>query len=554
MAAIASEFKRTLLGARVDKIYQPSKLEIIMTMRQPGHNITVIASSQPEAARVHITRGERENPLVPPAFCMLLRKYLAGSRVMQVAQLGLDRVLKITFVRSREETPKTLVIEVMGRHSNMALVDEGPGMILDSMKHIGSDVSRVRQMGPGIQYIPPPAQDKLNLLLLSNEDLDRVLREFQQASPTASCSKFLMSSFSGLGRDSAAKVLSDAGIIGNDPCVTLKGVNAERLLNTLLELAEDIRKERFLPCPSQLLDSVYSREQDQMTISNLRTRLLAVVDGNIARCGRKLKAQEDATAQAKKDLECRKIGELITVNAPGITPGQETVRLVDYYDPLEGHVEVRLDPRLSPYENAQRYFARYTRAKRTLESVRGQIEATQRELDYLDQVAMTLHHVDTLGDMESIHAELIEQGYLEETPRKRARSARAESSREVSFLSFTIEGYEVIVGRNNKENDYLTMKVANADDIWMHARGISGSHVIVRAGSARDPIPEKVIAAAAEIASYYSKGRQDSKVPVDYTLRRHVRKPKGARPGMVIYSHERTITVNPRSPASKIMQ
>ncbi|MFY9155300.1 MAG: NFACT family protein, partial [Bacillota bacterium] len=218
MAAIASEFRRTLIGARVDKIYQPSRLELVMTMRQPGRSITIIASAQPTAARVHITETVRENPPVPPAFCMLLRKHLIGSRVREIEQLGLDRVLKITFMRSSEDVPKTLVIEVMGRHSNIALIDGDTNMILDSIKHIGADLSRVRQMGPGIQYVNPPAQDKLNILLCSEEDLDDVLGKAQENTPSMSLGRVLVSSLAGFGLGSADRVLREAGIEPAKPC------------------------------------------------------------------------------------------------------------------------------------------------------------------------------------------------------------------------------------------------------------------------------------------------------------------------------------------------
>lgn len=554
MAAIASEFRHRLIGARVDKIYQPSKLELIIIMRQPGQNITVFASSQPEVARVHITQIERKNPPVPPAFCMLLRKYLVSSKVTQVTQLGLDRVLEIRFLRSREETPKNLVIEVMGRHSNIALVDEGSNTILDSIKHVGSDVSRIRHMGPGIQWSPPPAQDKLNLLFVTKEELNEILHKFRETSPDSSCSKFLVSSFSGFGRDSAAKILSEAGITGDESCGGLSQDKVTRLGDALLALADSIRDERFLPHASQLLDAAYSVKEDQRAVSDLSAKLLNIVNANMARCERKLKAQNDEISQAKKDLGYRKLGDLITVNAPTISPGQDRASLVDYFDSSGGCIEVQLDPRLSPYENAQNCFARYTRAKRALESVAEQIEATERELDYLEQVAMTLQQVDTLGGTEAIRAELIEQGYLKEAHSKKAKRERKKTPSEVASVSFSIQGYEILVGRNNKENDRLTMKVANADDVWMHARGIPGAHVIIKMGSAKDCLPEGVLMAAAEIAAHYSNGRGGSKVAVDYTYKRHVRKPKAALPGMVIYDHEKTIMVRPVLPDSDIMQ
>ncbi len=554
MAAVASEFRQTLPGARVDKIYQPSGLEIVMTMRQPGKNIMVLASSESEAARVHITQTERENPYVPPPFCMLLRKYLIGSRVRQVEQVGLDRILRITFSRSKEETLKTLIIEVMGRHSNIALIDNGSNMILDSIKHIGSDVSRVRQMGPGIQYTPPPAQDKLNILLVSKDDLDEALCEFQENMPSASCSRFIVSRLEGFGSESAARVLREAGLVPDEPCSGLNRARAGKLRDSLMRLADSIRDESFLPYPSRLLDSACSLREDEDALSDQKADLLNVVDSNIARCKRKWKAQNDEISQANKDLECRKIGELILANVPRISADASCARLPDYFDPEGKDIEVQLDPRLSPYENAEQAFETYRRAKRVLENASKQIEMTQAELDYLEQVSTTIKQADRLREMEAIRLELIEQGYLEEAPRKKVRQKKQKTSNEAALLSFTVEGYTIIVGRNNKENDLITMKMAATDDVWMHARGIPGAHVIVRTGSGKGEIPEEALIAAAGIAAYFSKGRTSEKVAVDYTSRRHVRKPKGARPGMVIYDHEKTIMAEPYLPASCIMQ
>jgi predicted ribosome quality control (RQC) complex YloA/Tae2 family protein len=554
MAAVATEFRQNLIGARVDKIYQPSGLEIIMTVRQPGKNITVLASSEPEAARVHITQAERRNPSHPPPFCMLLRKYLMSSRVQEVAQVDLDRILKVTFLRSREETPKTLVIEVMGRHSNIALVDESSNMILDSIKHIGVDVSRVRQMGPGIQYMEPPAQDKLNILFVSKEDLDDVLCAFQENMPSVSLSRFLVSSLAGFGRESAARVLREAGLVPDKPCSGLNRDSAAKLWDVLMRLADSISNESFLPCPSQLLDSAYSLKEDEDALSSQKVELLNVVDSNIARCKRKWKAQDDEVSQANKDLECRKLGEVILANVPQISAGMSCAKLTDYFDPQGEDIEVPLDPRLSASENAQRYFTRYARAKRVLESAAWQMKMTQAELEYLEQVSITIQQADRQRELGAIRVELMEQGYLQEVVENRAKQKKPKTSSEVALLSFTVHGYTVIAGRNNKENDLITMKIARPDDVWMHACGIPGAHVVLRTGQVKGEVSEGALLAAAGIAAYFSKGRTDSKVAVDYTRRKHVKKPKGTRPGMVTYDHQRTIMASPSLPASDITQ
>ena len=549
MAAIASEFRRTLIGARVDKIYQPSRLELVMTMRQPGRSITIIASAQPTAARVHITETVRENPPVPPAFCMLLRKYLIGSRVREIEQLGLDRVLKITFMRSSEDVPKTLVIEVMGRHSNIALIDGDTNMILDSIKHIGADLSRVRQMGPGIQYVNPPAQDKLNILLCSEEDLDDVLGKAQENTPSMSLGRVLVSSLAGFGLGSADRVLREAGIEPAKPCRDLDAEDRRRLIDALMSLADSIRDETFLPCPSKSLDSMYSIKLGEEKFSRLKEELLAVVEANLEKCNRKLDDEDSEISKATRDLDCRKLGELILANLPSIDAGTDFAILTDYYDPDGEEIRISLDPMLSASENAQRYFKRYAKAKRVLETVVRRKEETRSELAYLEQVYTTILHADTEKDLDAIRTELVEEGYLK-AAKERGRKKKKEAKDEPRLLSYAVHGYTVVVGRNNKENDFVTMKLAGPDDIWMHARGIPGAHVLVRTGRRKGEVPEEVLVTAAGIAAYYSKGRTDSGVPVDYTLRKHVRKPKGARPGMVVYSHETTIIASPRLPVS----
>lgn len=613
MAAAAAELHKLLEGARVDSVYQPGKLDVLIVARQPGRSIPIIASAEASCARVHVSFAERENPPAPPAFCMLLRKHLVGARIARVAQRGLDRVLEIGFVGPYDDPPKTLVIEIMGRHSNIILVDDGSGLVLDSIKHIGPTLSRVRTVRPGSPYVPPPSQEKLNPLLVSAGEFTEALTRFADDFPELSCEEFLSRAFTGVGRDSATVIASRASLAGpggpRGPRLAHLDPNAAgRLWAELSDAMACVRDGRFAPCagvdgetgevtwisvigppawspalrpasepqprPGQhtkqglvpvsasgssgeavlafptvgaLLDYAFTPRERAVTLAAASSEISRVVATAIERLRRKLAAQEEEIAEAEKADELRRAGELISANAPMIERGQSLAQVVDYFDPKLRKVEVELDPRLSPHENAQEYFRRYSRAKRRLAAAREQAESTRAELEYLEQVATTIEQAESLEAIEEIRRELADQGYLARPRRERPRAQKGGAPS--GPLSFAVDGHEVLVGRNNTENDVLTLKMARPDDIWLHARGIPGAHVIIRVGpKGPQGVSDEALLRAAEIAAYYSKARSASKAAVDYTLRRHVRKPRGARPGMVIYDHERTIMAAPRPP------
>ncbi|MEW6301084.1 MAG: NFACT RNA binding domain-containing protein [Thermodesulfobacteriota bacterium] len=613
MAAAAAELHKLLEGARVDSVYQPGKLDVLIVARQPGRGIPIIASAEASCARVHVSFAERENPPAPPAFCMLLRKHLVGARIARVAQRGLDRVLEIGFVGPYDDPPKTLVIEIMGRHSNIILVDDGSGLVLDSIKHIGPTLSRVRTVRPGSPYVPPPSQEKLNPLLVSAGEFTEALTRFAGDFPELSCEEFLSRAFTGVGRDSATVIASRAGLAGpggpRGPRLAHLDPNAAgRLWAELSDAVACVRDGRFAPCAGvdgetgevtwisvigppawspaprpasepqprpgrhtkqglvpasasgssgeavlafptvgALLDYAFTPRERAVTLAAASSEISRVVATAIERLRRKLAAQEEEIAEAEKADEFRRAGELISANAPMIERGQSVAQVVDYFDPELRKVEVELDPRLSPHENAQEYFRRYSRAKRRLAAAREQAESTRAELEYLEQVSTTIEQAESLEAIEEIRRELADQGYHARPRRERPRAQKGGAPSKP--LSFAVDGHEVLVGRNNTENDVLTLKMARPDDIWLHARGIPGAHVVIKVGSkGPEGVSDEALLRAAEIAAYYSKARSASKAAVDYTLRRHVRKPRGARPGMVIYDHERTIMAAPRPP------
>ncbi|MCR4401764.1 MAG: NFACT family protein [Firmicutes bacterium] len=626
MAAVAAELAGSLEGARVDAVYQPGKLDVLLIARRLGKSVRVVMSAEASCARVHLTRAERENPAFPPAFCMLLRKHLVGARIARVEQRNLDRILEIGFMGPYDDPPKTLVVETMGRHSNIILVDDGSGLVLDSVKHVTPAVSRVRQVRPGVPYVPPPSQGKLDPLLVSAEEFMEELARFTRACPDLGCDEFLTRVFTGIGRDSAAVIASHAaaregegrggatrGLDGSPlECVDLD--SAKRLWEEFSRAMTRVRERDFSPCAGfaretrevawisvigppaaappdaqgqvaelrqmregrdadgsayrlrpgssqedqeeaivfpmvgALLDYAFAPREKAVTLAGASAEVSHAVATALERLRRKLAAQEAEIAQAEQADELRRAGELIAANAQLIERGRSTAQVVDYFDPELRKVEVVLDPRLSPQENAQEYFKKYSRAKRRLAAAREHLEHTRAELAYLEQVSTTIEQAESVEALEGIRRELAEQGYLASPRRERPITPKGRVAS--GPLSFSVDGHEVLVGRNNAENDALTLRLAHPEDIWLHARGVPGAHVVIRVGPLGPRgISDAVLLRAAEIAAYYSKARAASKAAVDYTLRRHVRKPRGARPGMVVYDHEKTIMAAPRPPA-----
>ncbi len=586
MAAVAAELARSLQNARVDGVYQPGKLDVVIVVRRSGQNVPVIVSAEASTARVHVSFVHRENPAAPPAFCMLLRKHLTGARIARVVQRGLDRVLEIGFSGPHDDDPpRTLVIEVMGRHSNIILVDAASGMVLDSIKHIGPALSRVRTVRPGVPYAAPPSQGKLDPLSVSEDEFREALERFapDHEASGISCVEFLNRKFQGLGRDTSMVIASRAGLAGGDqPCAGLDRDAVGRLWTEFCEAMERVREARFSPCAgvhretgevvwvsvtgppplpvepgevdvrqfptaAEVLDFAYTPRERAVSLAAASAEISRVVARTIDRLRRKLAVQEEEMAEAGHADDLRRVGELIAANAPAIRRGSARAWVVDYFDPELRKVEVDLDPRLSPRENAQHYFRRYSRAKRRLAAAREQASGTRSELEYLEQVATTIEQAESAEALDEIRRELVDQGYLARPRRERAPGPKERAPS--GPLSFTVDGHEVLVGRNNTENDLLTLRMARPDDMWLHARGVPGAHVIIRAqAKGAGEVSAEVLLRAAEIAAHYSKARGASKVAVDHTLRRHVRKARGARPGMVIYDHERTIMAAPRPP------
>ncbi|MGE6753172.1 Rqc2 family fibronectin-binding protein [Rossellomorea sp. NPDC071047] len=548
--SMTKELNENLLNGRINKIHQPYKNEIIMIIRANGKNHKVLLSAHPSYSRVQITKENYENPSVPPMFCMLLRKHLEGYIVEGIKQVELDRMIIIE-VKGRNEigdiSYKQLIIEVMGRHSNIILVDKERNMILDSIKHISPSMNTHRTVLPGHPYVLPPQQDKNNPLIATSEDVLRAL-DFN----SGKLDKQIVQAFAGISPLYAKEVVHRAGIgnqstisesflkliqyaKSNDTTPTL--ISGEKETFYWMDLEHLKGEKQSFPSLSELLDRFFyqkaARDRVKQQGNDLERFIRNERDKNVNKIEKLKKTLEDAQQADRYQL----LGELLTSNLYAVERGMTEVSVVNYYDENGESIIIPLNPQKSPSENAQNYFSRYQKAKNAVKIVHEQIEKADEEIVYLEQLLQQLESAST-KDVEEIREELEEEGYLRVRKQTKKKKAHVKPVLENYTSS---DGTQILVGKNNKQNDYLTNKVAGKEDIWLHTKDIPGSHVVIKSP---DP-SEETIKEAAKIAAYFSKARESSSVPVDFTEVKQVKKPKGAKPGFVIYEGQQTVYVTP---------
>ena len=555
---LAKELEAALAGGRVDKIQQPEKDEIHLIIRSKGSNHKLVLSANASYPRIHLTRQSKTNPLSPPVFCMVLRKHLLGSRLIFINQPGMERILEIGFDTVDElgdQSRKTLVIETMGRHSNIILMDSN-ALVLDAIKHINHSISRIREVLPGRPYSYPPSQNKINPLTVEMVDVKRIL---QSTDPENRLANLLTRSYTGISKATAEEICYRGG---EEPC---------KIAVSFMQFFQQVKDNDFQPTllmdqsgkprdifpmvytlyPPSLLKSCSSFSEalddffvmrDQMERLQQRSaQLHRIIKNNLERCYKKLALQKDELANAKSAKQYRLLGELITSNIHQIPTGAAEVTLLNYYDVNNAMITIPLDPTKTPAQNAQYYYKLYNKAQRVLKNQSRLIKETQEELDYLESISQHLSMSTHADEVSEIREELVRGGYIREQSKNRGVKKQSLLSKPHRFLSS--DGFEILVGKNNIQNDQLTLKNARSNDLWLHTKNIHGSHVIVRTEG--KPVPNTTILEAANLAAYYSKGHSSANVPVDYCLRKNVKKPGGAKPGMVIYEQHKTIYVTP---------
>lgn len=565
---VVSELSELLSGGRIEKIFQPEADEIIMNIRSKGQNFKLLLSASANNPRIHITNEARENPINPPVFCMILRKHLSGGKVIDVQFMDYERIVTLRIESMNELgdlSEKKLIIEIMGRHSNIILTNN-EDKIIDAIKHVDAEISRVREVMPARPYMLPPAQDKT-----SPDKLD--IRKFIDAAIDAagiSIEKYLLNGIKGFSPLLCAEICHRASIDGNMPANCMTDDMADGLKSVLVQLFENISRGIFSPCTiyseaeegipadfhcieithrgksrylssiSQVLDDFYSSRDKAERLRQKKADIVRALNNCIDRVNKKIAIQNETLREVGGREKLKLFGELITANIYCIPDNAEKVSLLNYYSENGDYVDVPLDKNLTPQQNAQKYFKQYAKAKSTYAYTIRQLEENIRELDYLESVSHMLENCSTLQEIDEIRQELAEQGYLS----IKKKSAQKKQDKQLKPLHFrSSDGIDIFVGRNNKQNDYLTLKLASSNNLWLHTKNFPGSHVIIKRGSQH--VPDSTLLEAAILAAYHSKAKMSSTVPVDFTEIKNVKKPAGAKPGMVIYENYKTIYVTP---------
>ncbi len=571
---VAYELNNTIVGGKIDKVHQPERDEIILQIRTSNGTHRLLLSANASHPRVHLTNISRENPMTPPMLCMLMRKHFQGNKILRITQTGFDRVLRIE-TEGRNEMGdicrRDIVVEIMGRHSNIILVDEN-NKIMDSAKHVDFTVSAVRQILPGLFYETPPEQEKLSP---DNYSLLDLMTSLDNAPEDTLLDKFLLSSFTGMSPLLAREIVYrfchntriTRGEINTAAFLTevdsfLKEICANQYAPTLV-ISQDEKKPAAFSCIkltqyeggatleesdsiSSVIDGYYEKRAQRDHMNQKMSHLYKLVQNNLERCEKKLVLHRENLEKSKNRETYKIYGDLITANLYRLSGGMKELEAENYFSENLETVKIPLKEDLSPSQNAQRYYKLYTKAKITELHAIEEIAKAEEEKSYLESVLESLEKAESPADLAEIRGELVDEGYLPKTNTKQPKTQK--KSEPMRYTSS--DGYEILVGRNNKQNDELTIRMAYSTDWWFHTKDIPGSHVIVRARG-EEEIPDNTVLEAAALAAYYSKAQNSAKVPVDYTTVKNVKKPNGAKPGMVIYDHYYTLLTDPKLPEKK---
>ena len=564
--AIRQELK-ILIGARIDKIHQPSREEVVIIFRAIGGSKRLLISVSANSARVHITNNIIDNPKSPPMFCMLLRKYLGGGKLINIRQVGLERILFFDLECTNELGDKvllTLAAEVMGKYSNIILIND-ENKVIDSIKRVGEDMSKERFILPGMAYEMPSRRERLVFLTANNEEIIDAISN----SSNIELSKALISIFEGISPILAREWASYAtkGLELNieditqeimDRLIFIIGNTKKSLLEmnnnyTVVKSKEGMLKDFSFIRINQYGTLMYTSEMDSAfetldyfyterdNIARLKQRandLFKLLVNTSERITKRIVNQKEELEKCKDKDRLKLMGDLISANIYRINKGEEKVLLENFYDENCPVVEIKLNKTMTPARNAQKYYSEYRKAGTAEKKLAEQIKFGEEELNYIDSVFDALTRASTENEIAELRLELAEQGYI------RYGKMKGRIPKALPPLEFiSSDGYTIFGGRNNKQNDKLSMRIADKTDIWLHTQNITGSHAIIITNG-KIP-PDSTIEEAAIIAAYHSKARNSSQVPVDYTLARYVKKPNGAKPGMVVFTNNTTVYVQP---------
>ena len=567
MTALTAELRETLLGGKVDKIYQPTRDEVVLHMRTRHGNVKLLLSANPAHPRAQLTNITRENPETPPMFCMLMRKHYVGGRILDIQQPPMERLLDFKFEALSElgdRVERRLVLECIGRKSNLIMLD-GAGRITDSLRRVDGDLTAQRPVMPGLFYQHPTPTGKADMTAMTEEELRSLV--LSQAPDGEGQDKWLLDTFSGVSPLVARELEFQSG-----GC-------REGLGERILEIAARVKENNFTPILlkreeknvdfsfmpvlqygpstelvrydsfSEMLDDYYEQKEAQERVKQRGQDFIRSVTQARTRTARKIANQEQDLLDAADREKMRQFGDIITTNFYQMQKGQSLLRAQNYYDPKCGEVEIPLDPLLTPQQNAAKYYKDYKKAQKAEEMLAIQLDKNRKELDYLDSVLQMIILSEGDRDLQEIRQELMDNGYLKQHKRKMTAKGKQKvvHSKPMEFRSTA--GLTILVGKNNSQNDRLTLRDADKRDIWLHVQKLHGSHVILKTGGVQPD--DRSLTEAAMLAAWFSQGKDSGQVPVDYTPVKVVKKPAGAKPGFVIYNTYNTMYVTPNEETVK---
>lgn len=577
--SLVGELREKLIDSKIDKVYQPEKDEVCLKIRSKEGACKLLLSASASHPRVYIAnKYEKTNPKKAPVFCMTLRKYIQGGVIVDIDQVGFERIIKISvesYDELREKTCKDLYIEIMGKHSNIILVSDLEGKVIDSIKRVPLSVSRARQVLPGVSYELPPSQDKLNPLDII--DVDKfTLRINRSKGPVF---KAIYGNILGLSPLVAREICVRVGLEANTEVEDLSNEDIRSLVDCINTTFDDLDKNKVYPSIiidkkrdkivefssirlsqykdlteiyddsiSTIIEDYYLAKDKKDRINQRASSMKKNLSLKLDRVKHKIDKQMIELKESENADKYRIKGELITSYIYMIKEGMDKVVLENFYDNNK-EIEIDLRVNLSPSENAQKYFKKYNKLKNAGEEISKQMVINIQEKEYLENTLLSIENCDDAKELKEIREELIREGYIKSYKMPKKDNKPGTDMRK--FRSY--HGKLIIVGKNNKQNDYLTLRLADNEDLWFHTKDIPGSHVLIK--SAGMTVTDEELIEAATLAAYYSKARMSSNVPVDYTMRKNVKKPSGAKPGMVIYEKNKTIYVTPSDEAkAKIKQ
>ena len=590
LAYLVDELAPQLIGARIDKIFQPEKDEIHFLLRQQGSR-RLLLSTNATSPRFHLTQENKKNPPFPPMFCMILRKHLEGGKLVSLHQSDLERVVTFDIQNYNERGDLVtlhLHLEIMGKHSNLILVDPATNTILDGLKRYSHALSRYREVLPGRVYLAPPSQGKrppiedeeLWRKALYEEDLDRpitgaLLALFAGISPELAREMVIQAGLTteihlhqcgdiDLSRlfQAYRRLSNPDGVPDLQPCLYYNSANQSRPVAftfTPFQQYQELRMENV----SSLNDAItgfYQSKSNNNTLESKRGSLRKIVQEQHSHFNKKLKIYKEAETSAKSGLAYQKWGELLTANLYRIPEGSPEITVEDYYDPALSSVAIPLNPHISAIDNSQHYYKLYNKAKATLLKTKPLKEAALEEVKYLGSLQVSLDQASTLAELDEIHIELVGQGYVagkhlkKDTFKPKKGRLNTKSKAKVKAPKESIhprvyrssQGRVIFVGKNNAQNDWLTMRKGRPTDLWLHVKIIPGSHVLIPLEDGEEFPDDTTLEEAAALAIYYSQARGSSQVPVDYTHVKQIKKPNSAKPGMVIYDQNWTLYLTPK--------